>query len=76
MGSVSGRHCLIAAGTLITPGKEIAAGSVVMGSPGRVVRPTGERELKMIEGAARYYQQRIHRYRAEPGLSAGAFGSE
>ena len=71
-----GPHCLIAAGTLVTPGKEIAAGSVVMGSPGRIVRPTGERELRMIEGAARYYQQRIDRYRAEPGLSAGAIRSE
>lgn len=71
-----GAHCLIAAGALVTPGKEIPAGSVVMGSPGRVVRPTGERELQMIEGAARYYQQRIRRYRAEPGLRAGALGPE
>lgn len=71
-----GARSLIAAGTLITPGKEIPAGSVVMGSPGRVVRPSGERELKMIEGAARYYQQRILRYRAEPGLRAGALGPE
>ena len=71
-----GAHCLIAAGALITPGKEIPAGSVVMGSPGRVVRSTGERELRMIEGAARYYQQRIRRYRAEPGLRAGALGPE
>ena len=28
----------------------------------------------MIEGAARYYQQRIRRYREEPGLRAGALG--
>jgi carbonic anhydrase/acetyltransferase-like protein (isoleucine patch superfamily) len=69
-----GAHCLIAAGALITPGKEIPAGSVVMGSPGRVVRGCGERERQMIEGAARYYQQRIVRYRAEPGLRSGAVG--
>ena len=73
-GARIGAHCLIAAGALITPGKEIPAGSVVMGAPGRVVRSTGERELRMIEGAARYYQQRILRYRAEPGLRAGALG--
>jgi carbonic anhydrase/acetyltransferase-like protein (isoleucine patch superfamily) len=71
-----GAHCLIAAGTLVTPGKEIAAGSVVMGSPGRVVRSTGARELQMIEGAARSYQQRIGRYRAEPALRTCARGSE
>jgi carbonic anhydrase/acetyltransferase-like protein (isoleucine patch superfamily) len=71
-----GAHCLVAAGSLITPGKEIPAGSVVMGSPGRVVRSAGERELRMIEGAARYYQQRILRYRAVSGLRAGAPGPE
>ncbi len=71
-----GTHCLIAAGTLVTPGKEIPPGSVVMGSPGRVVRSTGTRELNLIEGASRYYQQRILRYRAEPGLRAGSLGPE
>ena len=63
-----GTRCLIAAGTLITPGKEIPAGSVVMGVPGRVVRAIGERELAMIARGARSYQERIQRYLAEPGL--------
>jgi carbonic anhydrase/acetyltransferase-like protein (isoleucine patch superfamily) len=67
-----GANCLIAAGSLVTPGKEIPAGSVVMGAPGRVVRPIGERELSYIERAARYYQERIRRYRAEPALRSGA----
>ena len=35
-----------------------------------------QRELGMIEGAARYYQQRIRRYRAEPGLRGGALRPE
>lgn len=69
-----GARCLVAAGSLITPGKDIPAGSVVMGSPGRVVRATGERELGMISAAARYYRERIRRYRAEPALRAGAAG--
>ena len=69
-----GTRCLIAAGALITPGKEIPAGSVVMGAPGRVVRLTAERELALIERAAHSYQERIRRYRAEPGLRAGAPG--
>jgi carbonic anhydrase/acetyltransferase-like protein (isoleucine patch superfamily) len=70
-----GTRCLIAAGSLVTPGKEIPAGSVVMGAPARVVRAVGARELAMIEGAARHYQQRIGRYRAEPSLRAGALRS-
>jgi len=63
-----GRHCLIGAGALVTPGKHIPEGSVVMGAPGRVVRPVAARELAMIEHGARSYQERIRRYRAEPGL--------
>jgi len=63
-----GAHCLIGAGALLTPGKEFPDGSVVMGSPGRVVRPVGERERALIERGARSYRERILRYLAEPGL--------
>lgn len=63
-----GARCLIGAGAMVTPGKEIPDGSVVMGSPARVIRPVGERELSLIERGARSYRQRILRYLAEPGL--------
>ena len=66
-----GSRCLIGAGAMITPGKHIPEGSVVMGSPARVVRPIAERELALIERGARSYQQRILRYRADPALRAG-----
>ena len=39
-GAAIGEGCLIGAGTLITEGKQIPAGSLVMGSPGKVVRPS------------------------------------
>ena len=65
-----GAGCLVGAGTMITPGKEIPPGSVVLGSPGRVVRPVGERELALIERGAHSYQERIRRYLAEPELRA------
>jgi carbonic anhydrase/acetyltransferase-like protein (isoleucine patch superfamily) len=58
-----GRHCLIGAGSLLTPGKDFPDGSVVMGAPARIVRPCGERELALIAHAAQSYQQRIKRYR-------------
>ena len=63
-----GAGCLIGAGALVTPGKEIPPGSVVLGAPGRIVRPVGERERAMIERGAQSYQERIRRYLAEPGL--------
>ena len=59
-----GARCLVGAGAMITPGKEIPDGSVVMGSPARVVRPLGERELALIERGSRSYRERIQRYRA------------
>src|SRR5215467_1950557 len=37
-----GSHCLIGANTLIAEGKEFAAGSLIVGAPGRVVRPLKE----------------------------------
>ncbi len=37
-GAVIGRNCLIGAGALITEGKQIPDGSLVIGSPAKVVR--------------------------------------
>jgi carbonic anhydrase/acetyltransferase-like protein (isoleucine patch superfamily) len=62
-----GCHCIIAAGALIPPGKVIPDGSVVMGSPGQVVRQVNERDLQMIESIAQHYMQRIRQYRRELG---------
>lgn len=72
-----GRHCIIAAGALIPPGKIIPDGSVVMGSPGQVVRRTTERDLAMIDSIARHYVKRIRQYKRElepdpRGLPPGA----
>jgi carbonic anhydrase/acetyltransferase-like protein (isoleucine patch superfamily) len=64
-GARVGRHCLVGAGTLVTPGKVIPEGSVVMGSPGRIVRPVGDKELQMIAHGAQSYKNRAVRYRAE-----------
>ncbi|MEY2624812.1 MAG: gamma carbonic anhydrase family protein [Gammaproteobacteria bacterium] len=61
--SVIGRHCLIAAGALVPPDKEIPDGSVVMGSPGKIVREVTERDLALIRGAAASYARRAQQYR-------------
>ena len=64
-----GTRCLIGAGALVTPGKQIPAGSVVMGAPARVVRQVGEPELALIARGAASYQERVRRYLAEPELA-------
>ena len=64
-GARIGSRCLVGAGAMVTPGKEFGDGCVLMGSPARVVRATGEREMAMIDHAARSYQQRVRRYQHE-----------
>ncbi|MBU3671908.1 MAG: gamma carbonic anhydrase family protein [Sinobacteraceae bacterium] len=60
---VIGRHCVIAAGALIPPDRTIPDGSVVMGSPGKIVREVTERDLAMIANTARHYAARAAAYR-------------
>ena len=66
-----GKHCLIGANTLIAEGKEIPDGSLVMGSPGRVVRQLRPEEIERIGKIADHYVQRFKLYRRElrPDLS-------
>ncbi|MFZ9477340.1 MAG: gamma carbonic anhydrase family protein [Steroidobacteraceae bacterium] len=60
---VIGRHCLIAAGALIPPDQTIPDGSVVMGSPGKIIREVTERDLALIANTARHYAARAAAYR-------------
>lgn len=60
-----GRHCVIAAGALVPPDKDIPDGSVVMGAPGRVVREVTERDLAMIARGVDSYRRRAEQYRNE-----------
>ncbi len=59
-----GRHCIIGAGTLITQNKVIPPGSMVMGSPGRVVRALRDDEVAWIEKSWQHYVERSRRYLA------------
>jgi carbonic anhydrase/acetyltransferase-like protein (isoleucine patch superfamily) len=58
-----GRNCLIAAGALIPPDKEIPDGSVVMGAPGKIVRQVTDRDLAMMRHACEHYIERGREYR-------------
>jgi carbonic anhydrase/acetyltransferase-like protein (isoleucine patch superfamily) len=54
-GAVIGKGCLIGACSLITEGKVIPDGSLVMGSPGRVVRTLdAEAQARLIASAENY----------------------
>jgi carbonic anhydrase/acetyltransferase-like protein (isoleucine patch superfamily) len=62
-GAVIGKGCLIGAGALITENKVIPDGSLVMGSPGKVVRQLdAEAQAKLVQSALGY-QKNAMRFR-------------
>lgn len=61
-GCVIGNNCIIGANSLIPPGKEIPAGSLVIGSPGKVVRPLTDEEIAGITANARHYTDNYKKY--------------
>ena len=61
-GARIGRNCLIGAGALVTEGKEIPDGSLVMGSPGRVVRELDAEAIGKLKGSALGYQANARRF--------------
>ena len=63
--AVIGKNCLIAANSLIPEGKVIPDGSLVMGSPGKVVRTITDKQLATIKYGADHYIENIRRYRHE-----------
>ncbi len=60
-----GRYCIIGANTFIAEGKEIPDGSVVMGSPGKIVKTITEEQKKMLEFSAAHYVEKIQQYRMQ-----------
>ena len=50
-----GRNCIIGAHTLLTEGKEIPDNSLVVGSPGRVIRTHGEDVAELLKASADHY---------------------
>jgi carbonic anhydrase/acetyltransferase-like protein (isoleucine patch superfamily) len=66
-GARIGSGCLIGACALITEGKEIPDGSLVMGSPGKVVRQLDATARAKLLASAASYQANARRFRA--GLS-------
>ena len=57
-----GKNCLIGANTLITEGKEIPDGSLVMGQPGKVVRQLEPGQIEALKASAAHYVQNWRRY--------------
>ena len=64
-GAKIGRNCLIGANSLIPEGKEIPDGSLVMGSPGKVVRELSQEQQQQLLQSAEVYVANFKRFKAE-----------
>ncbi len=60
--SVIGKRCLIAAGAVVPPGLVVPDEMVVMGVPGKIVRPVKAEEFAYMAGLARHYVVLAERY--------------
>jgi carbonic anhydrase/acetyltransferase-like protein (isoleucine patch superfamily) len=58
--------CLIGAGTVVPPGMRIPTGSLVLGSPARVVRPLRDKDREGIRTGCRTYLELAAKYRDAP----------
>jgi carbonic anhydrase/acetyltransferase-like protein (isoleucine patch superfamily) len=71
-----GKHCIIGANAMVTEGKQIPDRSLVLGSPGRVVRQVTDQEVEtMLLYSARHYVDNGRRYlralRRDPRFAQG-----
>ena len=63
-GAKIGKGCLVGAGSLVTEGKEFPDGSMIMGSPAKVVRQLTPEQLEGLLHSAAHYVDNAQRYRA------------
>ena len=57
-----GKNCIIGSKSLITENKEIPDNSLVMGSPGKIIRQLTEAEIEAIKQNAIRYQENWKKY--------------
>lgn len=57
-------ECIVGAGALVTEGKTFPEGSLIVGSPARVVRPLTDAERQMLRASAAHYAEKAARYAA------------
>jgi carbonic anhydrase/acetyltransferase-like protein (isoleucine patch superfamily) len=62
-GARIGKHCLVGAGALVTEGKEFPDGSMIIGSPAKVVRQLTAEQIEGLRQSAAHYVENARRFR-------------
>ncbi len=70
-GATIGEGCIVGAGALIPERREIPPRSLVVGTPGRVVREVSDAEYAAITRSAEHYWALAQAHRASHGASPG-----
>ncbi len=60
-----GRHCLVGAGSVVTEGKEFPEGSLIIGSPAKLVRMLTPEQLARMRSSGAHYVANAARHRAQ-----------
>jgi len=63
-GARIGKNCLVGAGALVTEGKEFPDGSMILGSPAKVVRQLTPEQIEGLKRSAQHYVDNARRYRS------------
>jgi len=63
-GAKIGQSCLVGAGALVTEGKEFPDGSMIIGSPAKVVRSLTPEQLQGLRQSADHYVANAQRFKA------------
>jgi carbonic anhydrase/acetyltransferase-like protein (isoleucine patch superfamily) len=63
-GAKIGKNCLVGAGSLVTEGKEFADGSMILGSPAKVVRQLTPEQIDGLRRSAQHYVANKNRFKA------------
>lgn len=73
-GARIGRNCLIGANSLVTENQEIPDGSLVMGSPAKVIKPLSTELVAGLTESALTYVNRFKQFKAElhPNTAPGS----
>jgi carbonic anhydrase/acetyltransferase-like protein (isoleucine patch superfamily) len=65
-GAVVGKGCLIAARALVKENMAVPDGMVVMGVPGKVVRPVNDKEKELLRWLAPHYAELARKHHEHP----------
>ena len=62
-GAKIGKNCLVGAGSLVTEGKAFPDGSMILGSPAKVVRELTPQQIEGLRSSARHYVENAKRFK-------------